>query len=119
MKIIETSVQMRAQVQTWKSNQERVALVPTMGNLHAGHLSLIEQAKTLAERVVVSIFVNALQFNQEKDFINYPRTLTEDLKKLEELKIDAVFTPDEQDLYPNGVEQAPLIHIPKLADEFS
>lgn len=118
MKTIDTSVQMRTQVQIWKSSQKQIALVPTMGNLHAGHLSLVEQAKSLADYVIVSIFVNALQFNQKKDFENYPRTLSQDLQKLEELQVDAAFTPNQQDLYPNGLELAPQIQIPKLADEF-
>ncbi|MEM8843535.1 MAG: pantoate--beta-alanine ligase [Pseudomonadota bacterium] len=118
MKIISSTAQMRAQVRLWKSNQEQVSLVPTMGNLHQGHLSLINLAKALADRVVVSIFVNALQFNQTSDFENYPRTLDEDLKQLEQMNIDAVFTPNEQDFYPHGIELAPLIHIPVLADEF-
>ena len=118
MKTIDTSVQMRTQVQIWKSSQKQIALVPTMGNLHAGHLSLVEQAKSLADYVIVSIFVNALQFNQKKDFENYPRTLSQDLQKLEELQVDAAFTPNQQDLYPNGLELAPRIQIPKLADEF-
>lgn len=118
MNIFTECVQIHAQSQAWKSKKLKVALVPTMGNLHEGHLSLIRLAKTLADRVVVSIYVNALQFNQQEDFRNYPRTLSADLDKLEALDVEAVFTPSEQELYPHGIEQAPRIHMPGLADEF-
>lgn len=118
MDIIADCVQVHAQTRAWKSARQKVALVPTMGNLHDGHLSLIRQAKTHADRVIVSIYVNALQFNQQEDFKNYPRTLEDDLKKLEMLEVDVVFTPDEQDLYPYGVPQAPRIFIPDLTKEF-
>ncbi|MEM7303968.1 MAG: pantoate--beta-alanine ligase [Pseudomonadota bacterium] len=113
-----TSEQMNAQAQTWKNNQLTIALVPTMGNLHAGHLSLISQAKAMADQVIVSIYVNALQFNQDQDFNSYPRTLAEDIKQLEALEIDALFAPSEDDLYPNGIDLAPRIYMPGLADEF-
>ena len=118
MNIFTDCVQIHAHSQAWKSNKLRVALVPTMGNLHEGHLSLIRQAKTLADRVIVSIYVNALQFNQQEDFKNYPRTLSADLNKLDALNVEAVFTPSEQELYPYGIDQAPRIHMPGLADEF-
>jgi pantoate--beta-alanine ligase len=118
MNIIADCVQIHAQTQAWKSAHQKVALVPTMGNLHDGHLSLVRQAKTLADRVIVSIYVNALQFNQQEDFKNYPRTLADDLEKLEMLEVDVVFMPDEQDLYPYGIQQAPRIFIPELSKEF-
>jgi pantoate--beta-alanine ligase len=87
-----------------------------MGHLHAGHLSLIEIAKTHATRVIVSIFVNPIQFNQVSDFERYPRTLEDDLKKLKSLNIDIAFTPSQNDLYPNGTSQPAKIIIPDLTE---
>lgn len=81
-----------------------VAFVPTMGNLHQGHLNLVHQAKQKAQYVVVSIFVNRLQFGQGEDFDQYPRTLEQDATKLAEVGVDVVFAPDETELYPNGVQ---------------
>ena len=118
MNIYTDCVQIHAQSQAWRSNKLRVALVPTMGNLHAGHMTLIKQAKAHADHVIVSIYVNALQFNQQDDYDNYPRTLSADLEKLESLEVEAVFTPSEQALYPHGLQQAPRIYMPGLADEF-
>lgn len=118
MHVISQAEQIRAQVQQWHQQQNNVAIVPTMGHLHAGHLSLIELAQKKAAHVIATIFVNPLQFNQAEDLANYPRSLNADLKKLEKLNVDAVFTPQESDLYPEGLEQAPRIHIPQLGDEF-
>ncbi|THG29590.1 pantoate--beta-alanine ligase [Naasia lichenicola] len=80
----------------------RVALVPTMGALHDGHLALVERARETADVVVVSIFVNPLQFNQASDLENYPRTLDEDLAKLGAAGVDIVFAPGGEEMYPNG-----------------
>ena len=79
----------------------RIAFVPTMGNLHAGHLALVNMARQQAERVVVSIFVNPLQFGVNEDLANYPRTLQEDCEKLREAGVDLVFTPTDAELYPS------------------
>lgn len=92
---------------------ERVALVPTMGNLHAGHLALVRQAATLADRVVVSIYVNPTQFGPNEDFSRYPRTLNADLAKLESLSVDAVFLPDEAMIYPFGVAESMTFQLPE------
>ena len=118
MHVISQAEQIRAQVQQWHQQQNNVAIVPTMGHLHAGHLSLIKLAQKKAAHVIVTIFVNPLQFNQTEDLANYPRSLSADLKKLEELNVDAVFTPQESELYPEGLEQAPRIHMPQLDEEF-
>jgi len=80
----------------------RVALVPTMGALHDGHLALVERAREVADVVVVSIFVNALQFNQASDLENYPRSLTEDVLKLAQAGVDVVFAPSGEEMYPTG-----------------
>ena len=94
--------QLRAHISAWRNNKESIAFVPTMGNLHAGHLSLVELAQQKASRVVASIYVNPLQFSPDEDFSSYPRTLEEDLKVLETSGVDMVFTPDTSMIYPRG-----------------
>lgn len=96
MKVIRTITELRAHL----ANYQRPAFVPTMGNLHDGHIALVKQAKTLGDITVVSIFVNRLQFLPHEDFGTYPRTLEADCAKLEAAGCDLVFTPGEQDLYP-------------------
>ncbi|MGC9385856.1 MAG: pantoate--beta-alanine ligase [Hydrogenovibrio sp.] len=96
----------------WKSAGERVALVPTMGNLHAGHLSLVALAKNKADRVVVSVFVNPLQFGPSEDFDRYPRTYEQDCVSLQEARADAVFAPSVDEMYPNGQVQT-LVTVPE------
>lgn len=109
---------LRHQISTWRDKGKSIALVPTMGHLHEGHFSLIDIAKSHADIVIVSIFINPTQFNQSKDFEQYPRTLSSDLDSVKNLHIDAVFTPEEKDIYPNGPSNAPLIHIPELSEHF-
>ncbi len=104
-----------AALRDWRAGQTDVAFVPTMGNLHAGHLSLVKQAQDLAEKVLVSIFVNPLQFGPQEDFARYPRTLAADLELLDKAGVDAVFTPSVKDIYP--VEQSCFIELPALASE--
>lgn len=86
----------------WKVGGERIALVPTMGALHEGHLSLIRIAQNHADKVVVSIFVNPTQFAPHEDFQSYPRNLSRDLKQLQDAGVDLAYTPDEHDIYPDG-----------------
>lgn len=93
------------ELRSWRKQVKRVALVPTMGNLHAGHLALVRTAKAHADAVVVSIFVNRIQFGVGEDFELYPRTLAEDVEKLTEVGADVVFAPSETELYPNGTQQ--------------
>ena len=108
----------REYIHCCKASDEKIILVPTMGHLHKGHASLIELAKSLGRRVIVSIFVNPLQFNQETDFTGYPRTLDSDIELLRSYNIDAVFTPNAESLYPDGIQLAPKIIIPVLSKEF-
>ncbi|WP_038317078.1 pantoate--beta-alanine ligase [Kingella kingae] len=100
----------------WRRTVGSVAFVPTMGNLHAGHLSLVQRAKQEAEHVVVSIFVNRLQFGQGEDFDQYPRTLEQDAAKLRDAGVAVLFAPDERELYPN-VSQQYQVEPPHLQNE--
>ena len=112
MQIIHTVKELRE----WRKTAGRVAFVPTMGNLHEGHLTLVREAKKRADNVVVSIFVNRLQFGQGEDFDKYPRTLGQDAAKLEGEGVAVVFAPDEKELYPN-VEQRYNVEPPNLQNE--
>lgn len=95
---------------------QSIALVPTMGNLHEGHLSLVSKAQTLADIVVVSIFVNPLQFGANEDLDKYPRTLAEDQKKLKNAKVTYLFTPNVEEIYPNGQAQQTQVSVPSITD---
>lgn len=102
----------------WRAAGQTVALVPTMGNLHAGHLSLAELAASHADRVVMTIFVNPTQFGVGEDFEAYPRTPSEDLARVEENgRVDALFVPDVDEIYPAGLEAAFRIVVPPLGSE--
>ncbi|MCB1471908.1 MAG: pantoate--beta-alanine ligase [Rhodobiaceae bacterium] len=100
--IVHTVKSLRARVAAWRKAGEKVALVPTMGALHSGHLALVEEARRKARRVVVSIFVNPTQFAPSEDFTRYPRTLKDDVRKLADLDTDLVFAPDIPEMYPTG-----------------
>jgi len=93
---------------------ESLALVPTMGNLHAGHMSLVREARKMADRVVVSIFVNPTQFDRDEDLAAYPRTLDEDIEKLEKGRVDLLFAPYPEEIY--GENSTTRIHVPELSD---
>jgi pantoate--beta-alanine ligase len=100
--ILETVTALRAQVRSWREAREAVALVPTMGALHAGHIALVTLARTRGARVVVSIFVNPTQFAPHEDFSKYPRTFEADIAKLAAAGADAVFHPAPAEIYPDG-----------------
>ena len=110
MHVVSTVAELRQRLDKLKS----VAFVPTMGNLHAGHLHLVELAKQQAKCVVVSIFVNPLQFGANEDLANYPRTLEEDCEKLKLAGVDVVFTPTQETMYPT--EQTVLVEPPAIAN---
>lgn len=102
MKIVKTIKEVKEFINSYKKQGKKISFVPTMGCLHEGHLSLIRKAKELGDCVVVSIFVNSLQFGENEDFSKYPRKEKEDIKLLEDLKIDLVFMPKESELYPKN-----------------
>jgi pantoate--beta-alanine ligase len=113
--VIAQPAALRAQLDDWRQAGLRIGLVPTMGNLHAGHLDLVHAAARQAHRVVVSIFVNPLQFGANEDFASYPRTLAEDLARLAAVDCHAVFTPDEATMYPGGRAGTTRIEVPGLS----
>ncbi|MCY4336374.1 MAG: pantoate--beta-alanine ligase [Litoreibacter sp.] len=100
--IIRALSELRDDVYAWKSAGESVAVVPTMGALHQGHLSLVRAAKEGCDRVIVTIFINPKQFNNPEDYENYPRTEEEDARKLAAFEVDAVYVPDGAQMYPDG-----------------
>ena len=115
MQICQDIEQLRTFVSEWRKNNETIAFVPTMGNLHAGHLSLVDIAGQQASRIVVSIYVNPLQFSPDEDFDSYPRTLEADLQKLEAQGVDLVFTPDDLMIYPDGESHSTFVEVPGLS----
>ena len=115
MLIIETLPLLRQQIRRLRMEGKRVALVPTMGNLHDGHMKLVDEAKARADVVVVSIFVNPMQFDRPEDLARYPRTLQEDCEKLNKRKEDLVFAPSVKEIYPNGTETHTYVDVPGLS----
>ncbi|ELH44749.1 pantoate--beta-alanine ligase [Escherichia coli] len=115
MLIIETLPLLRQQIRRLRMEGKRVALVPTMGNLHDGHMKLVDEAKARADVVVVSIFVNPLQFDRPEDLARYPRTLQEDCEKLNKRNVDLVFAPSVKEIYPNGTETHTYVDVPGLS----
>lgn len=105
-----------ADVRAWRKTAGRLAFVPTMGNLHEGHLALVTEARRHSEAEIVSIFVNRLQFGQGEDFDSYPRTFEADCAKLEAAQVDALFLPDERALYPR-IRQDFNVEPPHLQNE--
>ena len=118
MQVITSREELREVHESWRHHGEDVALVPTMGNLHAGHLSLVELARQHAERVVVSVFVNPTQFGVGEDFDDYPRTLKRDTQRLRKLEADVLFTPDVETVYPFGIDKATVVSVPGLTRNF-
>jgi pantoate--beta-alanine ligase len=107
---------LRETIRTWRSAQETIAFVPTMGNLHEGHLALVTEAQQRAQHCVVSIFVNPMQFGAGEDFEAYPRTLEEDRQKLTEAGVDLLFAPSATTIYPAGAQEQTRIEVPGISD---
>jgi pantoate--beta-alanine ligase len=108
-------VAVREHVRRWRSEGRRVAFVPTMGNLHAGHVSLIEAARRYGDRFVASIFVNPMQFGPNEDFAHYPRTPTQDELMLAQAGCNLMFMPDVAEIYPSGSARATRVDVPGLS----
>ncbi|ACS86601.1 pantoate--beta-alanine ligase [Musicola paradisiaca] len=115
MLIIETPILLRREIRRWRQDGKRIALVPTMGNLHEGHIKLVNEARARADVVVVSIFVNPMQFERADDLARYPRTLQEDCEKLTRNNVDLVFAPSPDVIYPNGLQQQTFVEVPGLS----
>lgn len=111
-----TTAQLRNEIAACRARGDRIGLVPTMGNLHAGHRRLMEEARQRADVVVVSIYVNPLQFGPKEDFAAYPRTPAEDRALLEEVGVDVLFAPEEREMYPRGRERQTQVEVPELGD---
>lgn len=116
MRTVHTIAELRDHVTTWRRAGERVAFVPTMGNLHRGHIHLVERARQQAPRTVASIFVNPTQFGPNEDFTGYPRTLLEDSRQLEAVGLDLLFAPAVAEIYPRPLEDMTSITVPELSD---
>ncbi|HEX5339666.1 MAG TPA: pantoate--beta-alanine ligase [Gammaproteobacteria bacterium] len=108
-------VELRKRLQRWRELHQRIAFIPTMGNLHAGHIALVKRARELAQRVVVSIFVNPLQFGPDEDYTSYPRTLDADKLQLAVAGADMAFVPDLATMYPQGPEQTTRVSVPEIS----
>ncbi len=115
MLIIETLPLLRQHFRRLRQEGKRIALVPTMGNLHDGHMKLVDAAKASADVVVASIFVNPMQFDRPDDLARYPRTLQDDCEKLNKRKVDLVFAPAAAEIYPHGIENQTYVDVPGLS----
>lgn len=118
MLVTHTKQELAEQIAEWRHHDEHIALVPTMGSLHAGHLSLVELAREHAEHVIVSIFVNPTQFGEGEDFDAYPRSLELDKRRLKTTATDMIFAPDVDTLYPFGLDKATTVSVPGLTENF-
>jgi pantoate--beta-alanine ligase len=115
MQTITRIADMRALVREWRFAREGIAFVPTMGNLHAGHASLIGAAHLHGRRVVASVFVNPLQFGPNEDYAAYPRTPDDDAALLEAQGVDVLFLPTVDEMYPQGVAGSTIVDVPELS----
>ena len=115
MDTVTTIAAVREHVQAWRREGLRIAFVPTMGNLHPGHVSLIDAARRHGDRFVASIFVNPMQFGPNEDFAHYPRTPTEDERMLAGAGCSVMFIPDVAEIYPHGSERVTRIEVPGLS----
>ena len=114
--VVRTIDEVRQQVSAWKRAGDKIAFVPTMGSLHVGHLSLIEAASKSGARIVVSIFVNPMQFGENEDFDAYPRTFDTDMCELSKYKVDMAFVPVVAEIYPESIRDTTAVEVPKLSE---
>ena len=112
---VDTLPALRARITEWKRAGLRIGLVPTMGNLHEGHLTLVDEARERADIVIVSVFVNPMQFDRPDDLARYPRTLQEDCEKLNRHAVDVVFAPSPAEVYPHGLANQTFVEVPVLS----
>jgi pantoate--beta-alanine ligase len=115
MEVVTTVAGLRGHVKPWRADNRRIAFVPTMGNLHAGHLKLVRHAQAIADHVVVSIFVNPMQFGQDEDYASYPNTLEQDMAALRNVDADLLFTPTVVDVYADGPVNTTQVTVPGLS----
>lgn len=118
MIVISDKIELREQLADWRRAGDHIALVPTMGSLHAGHTSLVDAAREHAERVVVSVFVNPTQFGEGEDFDSYPRSVDKDTRRLRKVSADLLFAPDVETMYPFGIDAATQVIVPGLTENF-
>jgi pantoate--beta-alanine ligase len=116
MQTVQDVPALRAAIRGWRTKGQTVGFVPTLGNLHAGHQSLIRLARARTERVIASVFVNPTQFAPGEDFDRYPRTLLQDQTALTDEGCDLLFAPDVATIYPFGAEQSVSLHVPQITD---
>ncbi|MFT4465570.1 MAG: pantoate--beta-alanine ligase [Sodalis sp. (in: enterobacteria)] len=116
MLIIETPPTLRQTVKQWRQEHKRIALIPTIGNLYEGHMSLIDAGLARADKVVVSVFVNPMQFDRPEDLAAYPRTLQEDCEQLTRRGVDMVFAPATAVIYPDGLASQTFVDVPRFAN---
>lgn len=102
IQIVRTLSALQEITREWRTANKKISVVPTMGALHEGHLSLVGEAKSISDRVIVTLFVNPTQFNNTKDLQSYPRSEEDDIKKLESFNIDLLYAPENKEIYPNG-----------------
>ena len=115
---IHNKKELRAQIHEWKQKGKTIAFVPTMGNLHEGHLSLLQTGREQADKLVSSIFVNPMQFAAHEDLDSYPRTLKQDCKALMEHQCDLVYLPEVKDLYPQDLNHMTRVEVPDITRRF-
>ncbi|RMD70620.1 MAG: pantoate--beta-alanine ligase, partial [Gammaproteobacteria bacterium] len=115
MQTLHTIASLRQQTGGWREKGRQIAFVPTMGNLHRGHMALVERGRQIADRLVVSIFVNPLQFGPGEDYARYPRTLEQDALQLAEAGVDLLFAPSAEEMYPQGKRHTQVV-VPGLSD---
>jgi pantoate--beta-alanine ligase len=116
IEIVSSLTPLRQQIKQWRQQGFTIGFVPTMGSLHAGHLSLVDKAQQNADKVIVSIFVNPLQFNDQTDLKAYPRPLEADIAQLTETDCDIVFVPEASTVYPEGMTKQSKITVPEIGD---